>query len=196
MGAFPTRHPQDARETPEVREAPGVPEQRATSRTRGSSSRTSPGFFFGGVYGTVLASSLVAALTSHPADPAHRFHYSAVWLVATALAAALAHGYAHFVSYGAHGRHTPGELAGRLLDEWPLVVATLPSVVLLLGADTGLWPALYLEYVILGMNILLLFGWGAAAGRAGGRSRRGATLVGTSTALLGVAVIVANALIK
>ncbi|MET9346532.1 hypothetical protein [Streptomyces termitum] len=190
MGTLCPRRP------PEPRTAPRTPDAPTAPHARGARCRARPGLFFGGVYGTVLASSLVAALTSHPADPAHGFHHSAVWLVAAALAAAPAHGYAHFISYGMTGAHAPRDLARHLLDEWPLLLAVVPSVVLLLGADTGLWPARHLEYVILGTNILLLFGWGAAAGRAGGRDWPGAALVGTGDALLGVAVIVANALIK
>ncbi|MFF0740506.1 hypothetical protein ACFYVL_08890 [Streptomyces sp. NPDC004111] len=155
-----------------------------------------PRLLFGGVYGTILASSMVAALTPHKYETPGGLHYNALWLLVTAFAAALAHGYAHFISHGLERRHSPRELAGRIVSEWPLMLATAPSVALLLGADIGLWASENLEVVILSMNIFLLFAWGLAAGRTCGRTWPGAVLVGAVDALLGVAVVVANSLIK
>ncbi|MEV0530716.1 hypothetical protein [Kitasatospora sp. NPDC050463] len=48
------------------------------------------------------------------------------------------------------------------MDEWPLAVGALPSVVLLLGAGLGWWPSHGIEYVTFAVNIVLLFAAAAA----------------------------------
>ncbi|GHE70588.1 hypothetical protein [Streptomyces capitiformicae] len=83
-----------------------------------------------------------------------------------------------------------------LLSEWPLVVATAPPLVLLLGAAWGWWPSVGIEYVAFAVNVALLFAWGLFAGRAAGRTWDSALKIGTVDALLGLAVVVANAVIK
>ncbi|MGW2082945.1 hypothetical protein ACWCOW_39680, partial [Streptomyces sp. NPDC001939] len=54
-----------------------------------------PNVLFGGVYGAVLASSMVAALTPYGRSSRADRLYDAKWLLITACASALAHGYAH-----------------------------------------------------------------------------------------------------
>jgi hypothetical protein len=83
-----------------------------------------------------------------------------------------------------------------LLSEWPLVVATVPTVVLLLGAGWSWWPSAGIEYVAFTVNVVLLFVWGLLAARAAGRTWGSALKIGMGDALLGLAVVVANALIK
>ncbi|MEU9619414.1 MULTISPECIES: hypothetical protein [unclassified Streptomyces] len=152
---------------------------------------------FGGVYGTVLASSLVAALAPHGTGRSFSYLYDAAWLLITALASALAHGYAHLVAArGAYVTHGPLTALRSMVDEWPLLVATLPSLILLVGAGMRWWPSGGIEYVILTVNTVLLFSWGLAAGRAGGRNWPTSVRTGIADALLGVAVIVANTVIK
>ena len=138
-----------------------------------------PPVLFGGVYGAVLASSMVAALTEQgETAPADRFS-SAQWLLVTAVASALAHGYVRL-----------------LLSEWPLVLATAPTLVLLLGAAWGWWPSAGIEYVAFAVNVVLLFVWGLLAARAAGRRWGSALMIGTVDSLLGLTVVVANAFIK
>jgi hypothetical protein len=156
-----------------------------------------PHVLFGGVYGAVLASSMVAALTEQgETAPADRFS-SAQWLLITALASALAHGYAHLIALRGDRAHHGARAAVRLvLSEWPLVVATMPTVVLLLGAGWGWWPSAGIEYVAFAVNVVLLFAWGLLAARAASRTWGSALKIGTVDALLGLAVVGANALIK
>ncbi|MCB5907511.1 hypothetical protein [Streptomyces pinistramenti] len=156
-----------------------------------------PQVLFGGVYGAVLASSMVAALNQSGETSQARHWHNAAWLLVTALASALAHGYAHHIAERGEDVHH-GALAAvsAVVDEWPLLAATAPSFVMLLGAGLGWWPSQDIEYVALAFNTLLLFFWGLAAGRAGGRTWPAALRTGTADAFLGVLVIVANALIK
>ncbi|MHC3467649.1 hypothetical protein ACYF6T_02940 [Streptomyces sp. 7R007] len=149
---------------------------------------------FGGVYGAVLASSMVAALSQYgPASPARR-RYDAAWLLVTALASALAHGYAHYIAE--RGPHRRWDAVRALADEWPLVTAVLPTAVVLAGAGWGWWPAEGVEYPAFALNIALLFTLGLVTARWSGRTWPVAVLVGLVDALLGVVVVVANAMIK
>lgn len=156
-----------------------------------------PHVLFGGVYGAVLASSMVAALTEQGATaPADRLS-STKWLVVTAVASALAHGYAHLIARrGDQTVHGVRAAARLLLSEWPLVLATVPTLALLLGAAWGWWPSRAIEDVAFAVNVGLLFAWGLLATRAGGRTWGSSLKIGTADALLGLAVVVANAVIK
>ncbi|MGW7418698.1 hypothetical protein ACWGJB_01230 [Streptomyces sp. NPDC054813] len=149
---------------------------------------------FGGVYGAVLASSMVAALTQYGHTSTASRRYDALWLLVTACASALAHGYAHYIAERAPHRRWDGLRS--LADEWPLVTAVLPTVFLLAGAGWGWWPPKGVEYPAFILNIVILFGLGLVTARWSARSWPAAVLTGILDALLGVIVVVANALIK
>ncbi|MFF4717105.1 hypothetical protein ACFY2V_37795 [Streptomyces eurythermus] len=149
---------------------------------------------FGGVYGAVLASSMVAALTQYGHTSADVRGYDAAWVLVTACASALAHGYAHYIAERTPHRRWDALLA--LRNEWPLVAAVLPTVFLLAGARWGWWSAKGVEYAAFILNIVILFGLGLVTARWSARSWPAAVLVGLGDALLGLIVVVANALIK
>ncbi|GGW47981.1 hypothetical protein GCM10010503_26210 [Streptomyces lucensis JCM 4490] len=155
---------------------------------------TREAFLFGGVYGAVLASSMVAALTRYGRTSAAGRRYDALWLLVTAFASALAHGYAHYIAERAP--HRRWEVLRTLVHEWPLVTAVLPTVFLLAGAGWGWWPPNGVEYPAFGLNIGILFVLGLVTARQSARSWPAAVLVGLTDALLGMVVVVANALIK
>lgn len=77
-----------------------------------------------------------------------------------------------------------------------LVAAALPTVLLLAGAGWGWWPANGVEYAAFVLNIALLFCLGLVTARWSARSWAAAVAIGAVDALLGVVVVVANALIK
>ncbi|MFE9649318.1 hypothetical protein ACFYO0_35420 [Streptomyces sp. NPDC006365] len=52
------------------------------------------------------------------------------------------------------------------------------------------------EYVVFAVNVVLLFAWGVLAARAAGRTWGSALRIGLVDALLGLVVVVANAVIK
>ncbi|MFJ9811306.1 hypothetical protein ACIRTB_24085 [Streptomyces sp. NPDC101158] len=153
-------------------------------------------WLFGGIYGTVLASALLAALQSEgePFTPV----YDALWILVTAIAAGLVHGYAHHMA-----AHHTGSAAVRwrrlgtaLGEEWPLVVAAIPTVLLLLLAGAADWSEGPVTTVGLTLNTLLLGAWGTFAALKSGYRRGSAVLVGLADATIGLAIAVANALIK
>ncbi|WP_330460971.1 hypothetical protein OIB37_31325 [Streptomyces sp. NBC_00820] len=154
---------------------------------------TREAILFGGVYGAVLASAMVAALSQHGHNSAGSRRYDAAWLLVTALASALAHGYAHYIAERAPNHR--GAVLRSLAAEWPLVVTVLPTVLLLAGGGWGWWPSDQVEYPAFALNIAILFALGVITARRAERSWPGAVLTGLVDALLGVIVVVANAFI-
>ncbi|MFF1719182.1 hypothetical protein [Streptomyces sviceus] len=149
---------------------------------------------FGGVYGSVLACSMVAALTQYGHTSRDSRRYDAAWLLVTALASALAHGYAHYIAERAP--HRRWDALRALADEWPLVAAVLPTAAVLIGAGWGWWPAKGVEYPAFALNLTLLFTLGLVTARWSHRSWAAAVSIGVGDAMLGVVVVVANAVIK
>jgi hypothetical protein len=148
---------------------------------------------FGGVYGTVLASTLGSALShdSGPADPG----YDALWVLLAAATSATAHGYAHAIAHRVDdGSHATTSTVRSVLTEWPLVAAVLPTVAAILGAYAGWWSEDSAIDVALTINTVALFGWGAWAARVARRSWPAACRAGFVDVLLGLFIIAVNAL--
>ncbi|MFD9289219.1 hypothetical protein ACFWBV_13180 [Streptomyces sp. NPDC060030] len=149
---------------------------------------------FSGIYGLVLASALVAALdaTGEKADPGP----DALWVVLTALAASAAHGYAHVIAQRASsdGATTTSRLR-LVLAEWPLVAAVLPTVLMLLAAVAGWWSEATAVDTALLLNTVALFGWGTWAARIAGYGWPSSCRAGSMDMLIGLVIIMADALI-
>ncbi|MFD5892424.1 MULTISPECIES: hypothetical protein [unclassified Streptomyces] len=150
---------------------------------------------FSGIYGLVLASALVAALDvpGEKADPGS----DVLWVLLTALASAAAHGYAHVIAQRASADEAATVSRLRLvLAEWPLVAAVLPAVAILLGAVAGWWAEAAAVDAALLFNTVALFGWGAWAARTAGHGWPSSCRAGCLDMLIGLVIIIANALIK
>jgi hypothetical protein len=149
---------------------------------------------FSGIYGLVLASALVAALdaTGEKAEPGP----DALWVLLTALASGAAHGYAHVIAQRASDDGAATSRLRSVLAEWPLVAAVLPTVGILLAAVAGWWAEATAVDAALLFNTVALFGSGTWAARTAGRGWPSACRSGAMDMLIGLAIIVANALIK
>nr|WP_161302385.1 MULTISPECIES: hypothetical protein [unclassified Streptomyces] len=148
---------------------------------------------FGGVYGTVLASALAAALDhdSGPADPG----YDALWILVGAVSSAAAHGYAHAIAHRMPGeKQVTARTVRSVLTEWPLVAAVVPTLATLLGAHAGWWDEESGIDVALVINTAALFGWGLLAARVAGQAWPGACRVGAVDVLLGLCIVAVNVL--
>jgi hypothetical protein len=150
---------------------------------------------FNGIYGLVLASALVAALdaTGEKDEPGP----DALWILLTALASGAAHGYAHVIAQRASddGAATTSRLRS-VLAEWPLVAAVLPTVGILLAAVAGWWAEATAVDAALLFNTVALFGCGTWAARTAGHGWPSSCRAGGLDMLIGLVVIVANALLK
>ncbi|MFI9155525.1 hypothetical protein [Streptomyces sp. NPDC053367] len=151
-------------------------------------------WLFSGIYGLVLASAMVAALdaTGDTADPGA----DALWVLITALASGAAHGYAHLIARraSADGSATASRLR-LVLAEWPLVAAVLPTVGLLLAAVAGWWAEDTAVDVALSLNTIALFGLGTWAARTAGQRWLSSCRAGGLDMLIGLLIILANAVI-
>lgn len=148
---------------------------------------------FGGVYGTILASTLASALDHDNGRP--NPGYDAIWILVAGLAAAAAHGYAHTVANWAAGsRKVTTETLRSAASEWPLVAAVVPTVIALLGASAGWWTETGAVDVALVVNTLALFGWGLWAARVAGEGWTTACRVGAVDVLIGLFIVGVNVL--
>jgi hypothetical protein len=148
---------------------------------------------FGGVYGTVLASALGAALNhdTAPSSPG----YDALWILVASVAAAAAHGYAHAIAHRTPGgTKATAETVRSVLTEWPLVAVALPTVAVLLGASADWWSETGGLNFALTLNTAALFGWGLWAARAAGEGWATACRVGSVDVLLGLFIVAVNVL--
>jgi hypothetical protein len=150
---------------------------------------------FGGVYGTVLASTLASALdhdTGAP-DPG----YDALWILIAAVASAAAHGYAHAIAHRtADGNKVTWSTVRSVATEWPLVAAALPAVAALAGSRAGWWGEAGAVTVTLAINTVALFGWGLWGSRAAGERWPRACRAGVVDVLLGACIIAVNVATK
>jgi len=151
-------------------------------------------WLFSGIYGLVLASAMATALdaTGEKAEPGA----DALWVLFTALASSAAHGYAHVIAQRAspEGAVTTSRLRSALA-EWPLVAAVLPTVGILLGAVAGWWAEATAVDAALLFNTLALFGLGTSAARTAGHGWPSSCRAGSLDMLIGLVIIMANALI-
>lgn len=83
-----------------------------------------------------------------------------------------------------------------VLAEWPLVAAVLPTVGILLGAVAGWWAEATAVDAALLFNTVALFGWGAWAACTAGHGWLSSCRAGGLDMLIGLVIIIANALIK
>ncbi|WP_327121989.1 hypothetical protein OG206_31510 [Streptomyces sp. NBC_01341] len=169
--------------------------RRGVLPTSGLRHRPTEQSLFGGIYGLVLASALVAALdgTGEDADPGP----DALWVLLTALAAGAAHGYAHVIAQRASADGAAAVSRLRLvLAEWPLVAAVLPTVAILLAAVAGWWSEATAADAALLLNTVALFSWGAWAARTAGYGRLSSCRAGGMDMLIGLAIIIADTLIE
>jgi hypothetical protein len=171
-------------------ETPGPSDPSETAERRGEPMQR---LLFGGVYGTVLACALVAALDHDTGSP--NAGYDALWILVASLAAAAAHGYAHAIAHRSAAREkVTAETVRSVLTEWPLVVAAVPTLAALLGAAAGWWSEDGGIDTALVVNIVALFGWGLWAARVAGQGWAAACRVGAVDVLLGLFIVGANIL--
>jgi hypothetical protein len=146
----------------------------------------------GAVYGTIVASAVIAATGAGHKSPGLILAATA----ATLLVFWLAHVYADFLDHGL--RHASADLKvlvsimGRELSM--LVAPTLSILFLVLGA-LGLLGETLAVRLALWSGVLQLLGWGIDAARRSGRPWAGALLAGLINSAFGVLIIILEVLL-
>ena len=145
----------------------------------------------GTLYGTVLVTSVLAALGG-----TEQVGYVIAAVLVTASVFALAHGWAHALAGTGGGapldRHA---LLRSMGHEFPIVRAALPATVVLLPAafdvysvETALWVAVLL-------NVALLFTWGAGLRQLAGGTALQVVGAGLASASLGLVLVALKVLV-
>jgi hypothetical protein len=153
---------------------------------------SAPGWLNGALTGLVLTSAVVAALDHRGQNP--RPVDDIAWILITLAGTGLVRSYAAFVA--GRGSRNPRTFPGILGREWSLIAAGLPAVAILLVAVAVRYPLLNAIRAVLGANVAILFGLGIFGARKAGYRPWQAAALGVADGLLGLLVIVANALLR
>lgn len=147
----------------------------------------------GGVYGTILVTSIVAA-----ADANDAIWRSLAIVVVTTFVFWLAHVYAHALAAGVdHGEElTFSEVRQIARHEWPLLQASaLPAIALLAGA-VGLIERKTAYWLAIGIGVAALVTWGLVFSRRARLSRTVTCAVVLVNASFGLCVVVLKAFVN
>lgn len=142
----------------------------------------------GSVYGTILASSILAALS-------YRERGSAWVMVAALLATEVVFALAHALSSVLGGGRARGRLPGgaearvALTHEWPVLQAAWPAIALLTLAGVGLIGVDSAVNLALAVNAAILFLWGFVLARRQGVAHPHAAAVGALCCALGGLIV-------
>jgi hypothetical protein len=152
--------------------------------------------------GTILTILLLAAQSGR--NPLQ----AAAWILISTALTMVTRGYQQFVSTHEEqggGSYVAG-LARKVGAAWPIVAASLPTVLLLVLAAVFGWPddredpggkvTIGYTTIVANLNVLLLFFWGAVSAGRSGLSRPWTVLVGFANAALGLLVVSANLALK
>jgi hypothetical protein len=143
----------------------------------------------GAIYGTILATAVIAAAASHGEPPGR----IAAATAGTLLVFWLAHVYSELLARG--GRFRWAAVRGTMAEELPMVEAPLPSIGFLLLSAVGLVGDRLAINLALANGVAQLFGWGALAGRRLGWSWFATVGTGLVHAAFGAVIILLKALI-
>lgn len=166
---------------------------RAKART-GRAERRAHADYTGGVYGSLLAASVVVGASALGAFPRLKL---AFLLVATGVVFWLAH--VHAQLFGARMAQRPlsrGTVLHVCREEWPIVEAAVPPTVAVLVS-----PLLGLDvhgaaWLALAVALISQMGWAAAAARRAGASWRQVVLTDAVNLVIGLLIVALKLALK
>jgi hypothetical protein len=148
----------------------------------------------GSLYGLILVTSVIATLEQNE----EQIGLMIAALVVTALVFALAHAWAHALDAAARAR-TPVDrhlLVRGIQHEWPIVQAALPASIVLALASFDLYTVATALWIAVGVNVGLLFLWGAVLRDIAGGTLTQALLGGLSSAALGLLLVLLKVIVS
>ena len=148
----------------------------------------------GSLYGLILVTSVLA--TFGPDEDRAGFIIAA--LLVTAVVFALAHAWAHALAAAAAERKPVDRhvLALGVRHEWPLVQSAVPASIVVALAAFDLYTVSTALWIATGVNVGLLFVWGAGLRQLAGGASRQILLAGLSSASLGLVLAGFKAIIS
>jgi hypothetical protein len=184
MGSDPPDHPEVT-----VTDQPSAPAQAGTVRTR-----RAPSWLNGALTGVVMTSVLVAALDQSGRQASAGEDIA--WILILLLCTSLIRGYAAFVAGRAPREPDANRVRSILRTEWPLLVAGVPAVLILLVALYARWPMVVAIHVVLVIDVVILLVLGVVGARKAGYRPASAVAFGIADGVLGALVIVANVFLR
>jgi hypothetical protein len=145
----------------------------------------------GAVYGTIVATAVIAAAAGHAS-----LGQILAATVATLVVFWLAHVYADFLDHGLReARFHPEVLPGIMARELSMLAAPALSIVFLLLGAVGLFDERLAIRLALWNGVVQLVGWGTDVGRRRGQAWPAALLTGLVNGAFGVVIIVLEVLL-
>jgi hypothetical protein len=148
----------------------------------------------GAIYGTLLSTAVVAGFSEEESvDPLE----IAIAVLVTGFVFWLAHVYAAVLpqGYSTGRRATGAEMRGRAVQEWPMVQAAVPPVLVLLLGSVGALSKQEAVTVAIALGVLALFGWGLVIGGREGLGRLARVGVAVVDAVFGLAIVLLKVLV-
>jgi hypothetical protein len=138
------------------------------------------------IYGTIVASAVIAATAAGGKSPALILAAT----VATLLVFWLAHVYADFLDHGLrHGRSDLKVLGSIMVQELSMLVAPALSILFLLLGALGVLEEALAVGLALWNGVVQLVGWGIDVGRRRGQAWPAALLTGLVNGAFGVVIV-------
>ena len=147
----------------------------------------------GSLYGLILVTSVMATLEQNE----ERVGLMIAALVTTSVVFALAHAWAHALDAAARARMPVDRhlLARGVRHEWPIVQSALPASIALALAASDLYTVATGLWIATGVNVGLLFVWGAALRDIAGGTLAQALLAGLSSTVLGLVLVLLKVIV-
>ena len=140
----------------------------------------------GGIYGTILVTSIVAA-----ADSSDAIWQSLGIVEVTVLVFWLAHVYANALAWSLSSNQpfSPRELRPIARKEWPLLQAAVIPTVALVAGGVGLLRTQTAYWVAIGYGVAALIWWGLLIARKEHLTRRATCLLVLANASFGLVIV-------
>jgi hypothetical protein len=146
------------------------------------------------IYGQILITSVVAALSE---DPAIDLGYLLLSAATTVVVLWVAHAYSGMIARGIELQRKMGraEVGAVLAAEWPMLETAIPTIVILLLGVVGVFSRNTTVSLAIGAGVITLCLWGLVFGRSAGESWPSAALSAAINGALGLVIVALKAIV-
>ena len=146
------------------------------------------------IYGQILVTAVVAALSE---DPAAAIGYLLLSAATTVLVLWIAHVYAAVIAQGIHleRRMEGADLRAVAVTELPMLTTAIPTLAILLLGVLGVFSRNTTVSLAVGAGVVTLVGWGVFFGRTAGESWLSAASSGAINGSLGLVIVALKAIV-